>query len=296
MRLRTLPVSIAGVGGGICIAAAYHCFSWLPALICMFFAICAQIASNFANEYFDYVNGLDKPGRAGFRRGVAEGDISPDAMKKATVATLGLCALLGLSLLYWGGPWLIAAGIVILVGAIAYSGGPWPLSHHGLGDLAVVLFYGLVPVFFTTILQANASHAPWTLSTPQFPLPLWSSALNMGLAVGLMGANVLIVNNYRDADEDASVSKHTTVVIFGRPAMRLVYLLDWLAADLLITQITWHHLGLIFTIGMPIFALLQIRLWYLLGKLSGSRLNPLLRNTALLLLAVIVWALICSTI
>ena len=291
MRLRTLPVSIAGVLGGTCIAIAYDCFSWLPALICLFFALGAQIVSNFANEYFDYKNGLDKPGRAGFRRGVAEGDITPQAMKRATVALLGVIALLGLSLTIWGGPWLIIAGIVILFGAIAYSGGPWPLSHHGMGDVAVIFFYGLVPVFFTAVLQANAQDTVWTSCNDQFRLPLWSAALNMGLAVGLMGANVLIVNNYRDADEDKAVNKHTTVVILGRRVMRTVYLVDWIAADLLISQIVWHNAGLTFWSGIIIFALIQIKLWHRLGHLEGTALNGLLRSTALLTLGVILWTL-----
>lgn len=292
MRLRTLPVSIAGVAGGVCIAVAYGCFSWLPATICLMFALSAQIVSNFANEYFDFVNGLDKPGRAGFRRGVTEGDITPMAMKKAIVGLLAVSALLGLSLLYWGGPWLIVAGVIILIGALAYSGGPWPLSHHGMGDVAVVIFYGLVPVFFTAILQANAHALEWTASTDNYPLPLWSAALNMGLAVGLMGANVLIVNNYRDADDDREVNKHTTVVILGRPFMRNIYLADWLVTDLLITQITWHHAGLLFWIGLPIFAVAQILLWHTLGKRTGIELNLQLRQTAIMTLATILWTLI----
>lgn len=292
MRLRTLPVSIAGVLGGTCVAVAYGCFDWVPALICLLFALGAQIVSNFANEYFDYVNGLDKPGRAGFRRGVAEGDITPGAMKRATVILLGIIALLGLSLTIWGGPWLILAGIIILLGALAYSGGPWPLSHHGMGDVAVVFFYGLVPVFFTAVLQANAQGMEWTACSDSFRLPLWSAALNMGLAVGLMGANVLIVNNYRDADDDREVNKHTTVVIFGRSVMRTVYLIDWLGADLLISQIIWNHAGLAFWSGLFIFALLQIRLWYKLGHLEGAALNGLLRSTAILTLAVILYTLL----
>lgn len=293
MRLRTLPVSIAGVLGGVTVATAYGCFTWLPAVICLLFALAAQIASNFANEYFDYVNGLDKPGRDGFRRGVAEGDITPDAMKRATLLTLAICACLGLSLLIWGGWWLIAAGAVILLGALAYSGGPYPLSHHGLGDIAVVFFYGLVPVFFTAVIQANACMTPWDISSPEFPYPLWSSALTMGLAVGLMGANVLIVNNYRDADDDRNVGKHTTVVILGRPAMRAVYLFDWLCADLLITLDNYRGIGLAFWIGIAIFVILQLILWIRLGKWSGSQLNALLRQTALVTLAVILLTLGC---
>ena len=99
MRLRTLPVSCAGVIAGTACAIAAGGFELLPALICLLFAIIAQIASNFANEYYDYKGGLDRKGREGFRRGVTEGDISPQAMKRATYLLLAIDSLLGCSLI-----------------------------------------------------------------------------------------------------------------------------------------------------------------------------------------------------
>ena len=90
MRLRTLPVSVAGVLAGVACAIIGGSFSAVPAVLCLLFAALAQIASNFGNEYYDYVNGLDRKGREGFRRGVTEGDISPTAMKVATFATLAV--------------------------------------------------------------------------------------------------------------------------------------------------------------------------------------------------------------
>lgn len=137
MRLRTLPVSIAGVITGTALAIWQERFSPAPALLCLVFAVTAQIASNFGNEYYDFKNGMDKKGRDGFRRGVTEGDISPKAMKSATFIMLGLAALTGCALLFYGGWWLLPAGLCILIAALAYSAGPYPLSHHGLGDIAV---------------------------------------------------------------------------------------------------------------------------------------------------------------
>ena len=127
MRLRTLPVSLAGVTMGVAYSVLGGSFKWLPALLCAVFAVLAQISSNFANEYYDYRAGLDKAGRVGPRRGVAEGDISPDAMRNATFMTLGIACMVGLSLIYWGGWWLLFAGIVIAAGAMSYSTGPCPL-------------------------------------------------------------------------------------------------------------------------------------------------------------------------
>ena len=93
MRLRTLPVSISGVLAGIACAMMGIDFSLVPALLCLLFAILAQIASNFANEYYDFKKGVDRKGREGFRRGVTEGDISPAAMKYATFGTLAAAAV-----------------------------------------------------------------------------------------------------------------------------------------------------------------------------------------------------------
>ncbi len=216
MRLRTLPVSTAGVFASWAIVADSPVFRWIPAVICLLFAVGAQIASNFANEYYDYRDGLDRPGRSGPRRGVTEGDISPKAMKAATYALLAVTSALGLLLIMWGGWWLIAVGAVILLGALAYSAGPWPLSRHCLGEVMVIIFFGIVPVNFTC----------WLVSG------LWSvESLLVSVAIGLMGANVLIVNNYRDADDDAAVGKHTLATRFGRKAMHRLYLANAVVAS-----------------------------------------------------------------
>lgn len=277
MRPRTLPVSLAGVLAGAACAIFCGAFRFLPALCCFLFALGAQIASNFANEYFDYKNGFDRKGRDGFRRGVTEGDISPAAMKRATFLTLFLAAVPGCALIIWGGWWLIPVGIAICLFALAYSAGPYPLSHHGLGDLAVVIFFGLVPVGFSTWLQ--------TLSVHSLLL-----ALPVGLGVGLMAANVLIVNNYRDMEDDAAVGKHTTVVIFGRRAMSAVYLINSiLGLALLCTPMLGPAVG-VSAAGRFAFAPLllipaALKRWKRLRSDRGPALNNLLRLTALLLLA-----------
>lgn len=289
MRLRTLPVSISGVLGGICVAIAGGFFAWLPALICMLFALSAQITSNFANEYFDFINGLDRPGRDGFRRGVAEGDISARAMGKAVVLMLSISAILGLSLIWWGGLWLILAGAIILIGAVAYSGGPWPLSHHGLGDVAVIIFYGLVPVFFTAWLQAEACGIPFDSYRPDMPLSSWAASICMGASIGLMGMDVLIVNNYRDMEDDRAAGKRTTAVIFGRKTMGLVYLIAWIIADILILISFDTRADIVaFSAVVP-----QIMLWRRLRRKTGAALNNLLRDTSLLLLTIVLMTLVC---
>ena len=282
MRLRTLPVSVAGVLAGCACALAVGSFAWPQALICLFFAVGAQIVSNFANEYYDYRNGLDRKGREGFRRGVTEGDISPRAMLRATYGLLAFTCLLGLSLVWWGGWWLIAIGVAVAVFAVAYSTGPWPLSHHGLGDVAVLIFFGLVPVSFTAWLQAPG-HDVLRLAVPT------------GVAVGLLAVNVLIVNNYRDADDDRAVGKNTTVVIFGRRTMSIVYLIDVVLAAILI-ELTMLRTGS--PISFVPSALCFGRGYFCWNELrhnSGAALNPVLKQTALcLLLTCVSMVVLCA--
>ena len=288
MRLRTLPVSAAGVLAGCAVALAYNNFNWLPALICLVFALAAQIVSNFANEYFDFKNGLDHKGRQGFRRGVTEGDITPESMKRAMTALLAADCLLGLTLIHWGGFWLIAVGILIAIAAFAYSAGPWPLSHHGLGDEAVVVFYGIVPVTLTAYLQCG----DWTGGSMAASLgDMWKMAVIVSLGVGLLGANVLTVNNVRDVRDDARVGKRTKAVIFGPKAMKASYLI---CADLGLGLIWFGMRNALNSWGWAGYV--AVGIWMVpviiaLFKFSDYRLNKVLRYTALLLLAAIVWTI-----
>ena len=272
MRLRTLPVSVAGVVAGCGCAAAVGSFRIIPAMICLVFAILAQITSNFANEYYDFKGGLDRKGREGFRRGVTEGDISPRAMKHATFLTLALACVTGLSLLMFGSWWLIPVGVAIAIFALAYSTGPYPLSHHGLGDVAVIIFFGLVPVTLTCYVQTGAADA--------FTTRVWCIAA----AIGMMAANVLIVNNYRDADDDRAVGKHTTVVIFGRRCMRIVYLLMFWGAIALTAAVTMGSLTCGWWVFYGAFALIALLLFLRMRRSTGSALNPQLGMTAMTLL------------
>ena len=121
MRLRTIPVSISGVLAGISCALLQKEFSPAPAMLCLLFAILAQIASNFANEYYDFKKGVDRKGREGFRRGVTEGDISPAAMKYATFGTLAAAACVGCLMLFYGSWWLIPIGIGTYTELLSYD-------------------------------------------------------------------------------------------------------------------------------------------------------------------------------
>lgn len=283
MRLRTLPVSAAGVVTSAGCAAYYHSFRWLPFAICLLFALGAQIVSNFANEYYDYRNGLDRKGREGFRRGVTEGDISPRAMRNATFGLLAVTCALGCSLIIWGGWWLIFVGIAVALFALAYSTGPYPLSHHGLGEIAVIIFFGVVPVTMSTYVQTGS----WEMLGVTLPL---------SLAIGFMGANVLIVNNYRDREDDRKVGKKTLAVRWGAQAMERLYLVNGFLALLCIEYATALTIPVIWQLGALAYINLHVVNWMTLKNSEGSQLNPVLGKTAMLMAGVSIWIAIAFAV
>lgn len=263
-RPRTWATSVSPVLLATALAWAHGKAHWGIAAICFFFALLAQIASNFGNDYFDYRKGSDKADRVGPRRAVAAGDISPRAMLTATIATLGVACLLGCMLIPVGGWWLVAVGAVIAVAALAYSAGPYPLSYHGLGDVTVWIFFGLVAVNLSYYVQALT-----------FDLDVFLCSA----AMGLLSVNILIVNNYRDVDDDRAAGKHTTVVLFGRPFARTVYLLNGIIA-LALTAPLWIAVGPIGA-ALPLpYLLPHIGCYLKIGRLSGRFLNPMLGATA----------------
>lgn len=267
MRLRTLPVSVAGIIATLGYNFIYNNVNWTPAIICLVFAVLAQIASNFANEYFDYTAGRDRAGREGPRRGVTEGDITPRAMFVTLLATLALACCTGLSLVAWGGWWLIAVGVAVAVGVFMYSTGPYPLSTHGLGEVAVVFFFGLIPVNMTYYVET----LQWS----------WAVAAG-GLSIGLLGANVLIINNYRDVDDDRAVGKRTLAVKLGRRTMPWLYMANVTAAMALMLP-QWLSMGIAW-IAVPALTLAAgAAIARAMTQRSGAALTPLLGMTSVLM-------------
>jgi len=269
-RPRTLPVSMSGVIIAIGLAKWHHQFQWVPAVLCLAFALLAQIASNTANEYFDYLKGADKPGRVGPRRGVTEGDIRPATLRNVTFGLLALAGVVGCGLIPYGGWWLLPVGIVIALAALAYSTGPYPLSYHGLGELTVFIFFGLVPVNLTYYVMAHRFD----------PLVLLFS-----IAMGLLGVNVLLVNNYRDVEDDREAGKRTQTVMRGRPVTAFAYLLNGYTG-MAILAVFWFMIGYMhllpaWTLAIPVLYLgMHTSTWNKLRHRDGAALNPLLGETA----------------
>jgi 1,4-dihydroxy-2-naphthoate octaprenyltransferase len=265
-------VSLSGAIIAIGLAKWYHHFQWTPALLCLAFAVLAQIVSNTANEYFDFLQGTDKPGRVGPRRGVTEGDIKPTTLRNVTLGLLALAGVVGCCLIPYGGWWLLPVGIVIALAALAYSAGPYPLSYHGLGELMVFIFFGVVPVNMTYYVMALRFD----------PLVLLFS-----ITIGLLGVNVLLVNNYRDVEDDRLAGKRTQTVMRGRPITAFAYLLNGYLG-MAILAVFWFMIILgkgrllpLWTLAIPVlYLVMHTATWYRLKHRDGAALNPLLGETA----------------
>lgn len=207
-RPRTLPAAAAPVVLGTALAAFRDTAAWLPALAALAGALLIQVATNFANDYYDHEHGADTEERVGPTRVTAAGLVPPQTVKRAMLLTLAAALLVGVYLVAVGGWPIVIIGLVSLVLAVAYTGGPFPLAYNGLGDVFVFVFFGLIAVAGTYYVQALS-----------FPLEAWW----LGAGAGALSTAILVVNNLRDRDTDAKVGKRTLAVRLGRRATELEY-------------------------------------------------------------------------
>jgi 1,4-dihydroxy-2-naphthoate polyprenyltransferase len=214
-RPKTLLAAATPVLVGSACAHAERGFALAPAVAALVGALLLQIAANFANDVFDYEKGADTRERIGPTRVVQAGWVSPRRMRWALAVVIGLALLVGVYLVSVAGPLLIAIGVASIIAAIAYTGGPYPLGYHGLGDVFVLFFFGFVAVAGTHFVQTgDVSRLAWLSSIP----------------VGCLATGILVVNNVRDAETDALAGKRTLAVRFGRRFGVLEYRVLLLAA------------------------------------------------------------------
>ncbi len=209
-RPKTLPAAVAPVLVGVALALRAGTFRPLPALAALLGALLLQIGVNLANDYFDHVRGVDQPDRKGPVRVTQSGLIPPGQVRGAMLATLGAVALLGVYLIVAGGWPILIVGLASILAALAYSGGPFPLASHGLGDVFVFIFFGLVAVGGTYFVQAR-------------DLP--SHVLAAAVGPGLLITAILVVNNLRDIDTDRRAGKRTLAVILGHDGSVIEFVL-----------------------------------------------------------------------
>ncbi len=239
-RPKTLPAAIAPVIVATALAQHHDTLQANAALWCLCFALLIQIATNYANDYFDFQKGTDNANRKGPARAVAQGWVSPRAMMFATIGVLLLALVAGLQLVQFGGIHLIVVGMLSMLFAVWYTGGPFPLAYLGLGDLFVLIFFGWVAVMYSYFVQAGDHH--------------WH-AFHLGTAVGCLSVNLLLVNNYRDYDNDRASGKHTTVVRFGLRYGRWQYRAALSAAALSTACIAWQERNALLLLStLPVLA------------------------------------------
>ena len=284
IRPKTLTGAVIPVMMGTALALHDATVSWLPALGCLLFACAMQVAANFINDLYDFLKGTDRADRLGPERACAQGWITPEAMKAGIGVTLLLAAAAGLSVLWcvWshlpcGGWELVVLGALCMLFAFLYT---TLLSYKGWGDLLVLLFFGLVPVCGTYYVQC------FTITT---------NLLMTGLMCGVSIDTLLVVNNYRDREQDAVSGKRTLIVRYGEPFGRYLYLILGIACWLIALLMTLR--GLLSTdqlvwASSP-YLLLHITTWCKMVRIrQGRKLNAILGETSRnMLLMGLLWSL-----
>ena len=264
-RPKTLTAATIPVMAGCALAYIYGHFQILPATLCLLFAFLMQIDSNLINDLFDFLKGSDREDRLGPERACAQGWITIKAMKVGIAVTTGLAAITGLCLLYFGGWEMIPVGIACLLFAFLYTTGPYPLAYHGWGDVLVLVFFGFVPVGCTYYVMAHG----------------WNMSVTMAsLACGLVIDTLLMINNFRDREQDAASGKKTLVVRFGtRTGLILYFLLGLFACWCCFFFLS---IGKVYATLLPqIYLLFHILTTQKMAKIyKGKELNRILGETS----------------
>jgi 1,4-dihydroxy-2-naphthoate polyprenyltransferase len=259
IRPRTLPASVTPVIVGTALAAKGGALRLPVALAALLVALLLQIGANLHNDLADFQRGTDREGRVGPVRVTSAGLLSPQAVERATWLVFGLAGLPGLYLVYVGGWPFLLIGATAILAAWAYTGGPFPLGYHGLGDLMVFLFFGLAGVVGTYYLQ-----------TRRLDPAAWLAAV----AIGALITAILVVNNLRDIDGDRLAGKRTLAVRLGRRGAQVEFVALLLAAYV-VPLILWLGLGY-----QPWVLLVWLSLWLAVSvtRLVLTQTGPILNR------------------
>jgi len=209
-RPKTLTAALAPVVVGTALAAHDGVLAPWPALAALVGASLIQVGTNFANDYYDFVRGGDTADRVGPLRVTQAGLLAPETVKRGMWTVLSGAMLVGVYLAWVGGWPIVWIGLSSLACAVLYTGGPFPLAYHGLGDLFVFVFFGLIAVSGTYYVQG--------LSWPP-------DVFLAGTALGALNTAILVANNLRDIETDAKAGKRTLAVRLGTRASQVEYLL-----------------------------------------------------------------------
>ena len=265
-RPKTLPAAVAPVLVGSAVAIHDNVFKPIPAFLALVVSLLIQIGTNFVNDYGDFKKGADSKDRVGPERFLTLGIITPTQMKKAIYITFTLAFASGLYLVYLGGLPALLIGVLSIIAGISYTAGPFPLAYNGLGDFFVFVFFGLVATAGTYYVQAISVS----------PLVIW-----VAVPIGSLITNILVVNNYRDADEDKLVNKKTLAVIFGKRFSLFQYIISIVISYIVLFQLYFQYEFTI-AIFLPVLLIpLAIKLIKEMITTEGKQLNLTLAKTAM---------------
>lgn len=269
-RPKTLFASVSPVLLGLGLAWLHQgALDGLVAVLTLLCALLMQVASNIANDYLDSLKGIDTDKRLGPTRVTHAGLIPATQMKNALIFILFLALLLGIYLMFVGGPVIVFIGLLSLYFAYGYTGGPFPLSHNGLGEVAAFLFFGVIAVSGTAYLQTKEFHALDFL---------------MGMGPGFISATILAVNNLRDIESDTETNKRTLAVRFGESFQRKLCIGLILSSSLLLLIVAFSY-RFNWLIPVSFLPLAFMKNWIHIAKRPiDSSLNLALAKTAQYLL------------
>lgn len=264
-RPRTLPAALAPVLAGTAVAVHLDGAHWGMATLCFLVAFALQIGVNFANDYSDGVRGTDEA-RVGPMRLVGSGAASPRSVKLAAFTCFGVAAVFGLAVVALSGLWwLLAVGAAAIASAWFYTGGSHPYGYLGLGEVFVFIFFGIVAVCGTTLVQLG-----WV------PAASWAAAVG----IGSLACAILVANNLRDIPTDRAAGKRTLVTSLGDRGTRVFFtvLVAVAAVSVVVFAALTTWWALIALLGL--FVLVR-GLGALLGGAQGRSLIGVLKATGL---------------
>ena len=269
-RPATLPAAVVPVMVGSAVAFAEGSFSWVLALMTLLSAVAIQVATNLANDVFDFEKGADDERRLGPTRVVQAGLLSGRAVKIGMGVAIGVAIAAGAYLAWAAGPAIILIGVLSIASGIAYTAGPWPLAYLGLGDVFVMVFFGFVAVCGTAFVQLG--HVP-------------PAAIASSFGVGALATAILVVNNLRDRETDAEANKRTTAVRFG-PRFAVVEFVSLVAiaylAPVAMVVLGWAPPAVLWVL---VTGVVGVYLSMQVATRHGAALNRMLASTGRLLLA-----------
>ena len=267
----------------------YHQIDWLIVMLTIISAVLIQIGSNYANDAYDYLKGSDQS-RIGPERMAQQGILSPNILLTMMYFIFIISVLIGFYLALVGGWLIVLIGLFSILFAIIYTGGPFPLGYHGLGDIAVFIFFGLVATFGTIYLQSRSIISAINIFDHSIPIIL------IAVGIGCLNTAILVVNNIRDYETDKKSNKKTIIVYWGQKfgCFEYVFLMiislscfivfGLMLNNYIIIYLMIFNLAIIISLIKKIFNYKNINLNHMLEKTSQfAFLNALLFTASILI-------------